>query len=107
MTRSRRVLVYLVLSGTAIAAFVAIRWAGQELTAPAPAAAAPATAAREATGPDVLIHVLLALLVVMLVSRCIAVVLGRLRQPPVMGEIIAGIMLGPSLLGRVSPEATA
>jgi Kef-type K+ transport system membrane component KefB len=38
-----------------------------------------------------------------------AMVGGRLaaliRQPPVIGEICAGIMLGPSLLGRVDPSA--
>ncbi len=36
-------------------------------------------------------------------------VLGRIckyfGQPPVIGEVIAGIMLGPSLLGAISPEA--
>ncbi len=37
--------------------------------------------------------------------------LGRLSrlvgQPPVIGEIVAGIVLGPSLLGAVSPPAYA
>lgn len=28
-----------------------------------------------------------------------------LRQPPVVGEIVAGILLGPTLLGRVDPAA--
>src|SRR5262249_26226399 len=28
-------------------------------------------------------------------------------QPPVIGEVIAGILLGPSLLGRLSPDAMA
>src|SRR5207253_10990068 len=27
-----------------------------------------------------------------------------LGQPPVIGEVVAGIMLGPSLLGRVAPD---
>jgi Kef-type K+ transport system membrane component KefB len=31
----------------------------------------------------------------------------RLRQPRVVGEILAGIVLGPSLLGLVAPEVTA
>ncbi|HZS41224.1 MAG TPA: cation:proton antiporter [Polyangia bacterium] len=31
---------------------------------------------------------------------------GQLRQPPVVGEILAGILLGPSLLGRVAPMAS-
>lgn len=29
---------------------------------------------------------------------------GRLGQPPVIGEVVAGIALGPSVLGRLSPE---
>jgi Kef-type K+ transport system membrane component KefB len=39
-----------------------------------------------------------------LVARVTAMVLVRLKQPPVIGEILAGIMLGPSLLGRLAPE---
>jgi len=31
----------------------------------------------------------------------------RIGQPPVMGEMMAGIMLGPSLLGLLLPEASA
>ena len=29
------------------------------------------------------------------------------RQPPVIGEVLSGILLGPSLLGAISPEAEA
>ena len=28
------------------------------------------------------------------------------RQPPVIGEVVAGILLGPSLLGRIAPESS-
>lgn len=31
----------------------------------------------------------------------------RIGQPPVLGELAAGILLGPTILGRVSPEAFA
>src|SRR5437879_3161498 len=31
----------------------------------------------------------------------------RFQQPQVIGEIVAGILLGPSLLGWVAPEAAA
>jgi Kef-type K+ transport system membrane component KefB len=31
----------------------------------------------------------------------------RLRQPKVIGEILAGVLLGPSILGRLAPEASA
>src|SRR5260370_36674115 len=28
---------------------------------------------------------------------------GRMRQPPVVGEILAGVLLGPSILGHLAP----
>jgi Kef-type K+ transport system membrane component KefB len=57
--------------------------------------------------PDVLPHVLLALLAVVLTSRLVSRAFAYLGQPPVMGEVVAGILLGPSLLGRVAPAASA
>jgi Kef-type K+ transport system membrane component KefB len=54
-----------------------------------------------------LLHVLLALVAVVAMARILGTVFRLFRQPPVIGEIIAGIMLGPSLLGRVAPEAYA
>ena len=38
-------------------------------------------------------------------SRLLAIVLRRLGQPLVIAEVLAGIALGPSLLGVISPEA--
>jgi len=43
--------------------------------------------------------------VIIVVSRLIAQLARRLGQPAVIAEVIAGIMLGPSLFGRLSPEA--
>ncbi|MFN0008948.1 MAG: cation:proton antiporter [Planctomycetota bacterium] len=54
---------------------------------------------------DVLAHVLIALVVIILVSRGLGSLFRRIGQPPVMGEILGGILLGPSLLGRVAPDA--
>src|SRR5262245_61598551 len=42
-------------------------------------------------------QVLVALAAVILVGRLFAVLLKRLGQPPVIGEVMAGIALGPSL----------
>jgi Kef-type K+ transport system membrane component KefB len=51
---------------------------------------------------------LLAQLVVILVAARVAGVLVRpLGQPPVIGEMIAGLALGPSVLGAVAPGALA
>jgi len=49
--------------------------------------------------------VLRALLVVTLASQALAAICKRLRQPPVIGEVIAGILLGPSLFGRFAAGA--
>jgi Kef-type K+ transport system membrane component KefB len=54
---------------------------------------------------DVFFHVLVALIVVILAARACGALFRYLGQPPVVGEVVAGIALGPSLLGRVSPAA--
>jgi Kef-type K+ transport system membrane component KefB len=55
----------------------------------------------------ILLHLLLALAAVIVVGRLFGRICRALNEPPVIGEVIAGIALGPSLLGRVSPEAYA
>jgi Kef-type K+ transport system membrane component KefB len=42
---------------------------------------------------------------ILLLSRAIALVTSSLGQPLVMAEMIAGILLGPSLLGQLAPHA--
>jgi Kef-type K+ transport system membrane component KefB len=44
------------------------------------------------------------LVVLMLVGRLMGEVLLRLRQPAVMGQLMAGLVLGPSLLGALFPD---
>ncbi|MFM2313296.1 MAG: hypothetical protein RLZZ04_2572 [Cyanobacteriota bacterium] len=51
--------------------------------------------------------VLIEILVVIALSRLMGQVCRFLKQPLVIGEIIAGIMLGPSLLGLVAPDLAA
>jgi Kef-type K+ transport system membrane component KefB len=45
--------------------------------------------------------------VVIAVSRLVAMLFQKFQQPKVMGEMFAGIMLGPSLLGWVFPHLSA
>jgi K+:H+ antiporter len=52
----------------------------------------------------VLPSLLLALAAVVLVGRLLAVLFRRAGQPPVIGEVVGGILLGPSFLGLLSPE---
>lgn len=40
-------------------------------------------------------------------GRVLGALLAKVRQPPVIGEVLAGIVLGPSLLGRLAPDVTA
>jgi len=72
------------------------------------AAAAPAAEKATATKQREFGHLLgaffLALGVVMLFARLMGAFVARLGQPRVMGEVTAGILLGPTALGVISPE---
>jgi Kef-type K+ transport system membrane component KefB len=59
------------------------------------------------TAADALAHVLLALAAVLVTGRLLGLLLRRLGQPPVLGEVVGGIVLGPSVLGAISPEGEA
>ena len=48
---------------------------------------------------------LLQLVVIVIASRLVGKLFLMMGQPRVMGEIVAGIILGPSLLGQLSPTA--
>ncbi|SJZ69117.1 Kef-type K+ transport system, membrane component KefB [Enhydrobacter aerosaccus] len=54
-----------------------------------------------------LILVLLEISIIIGLARVMGALFKRLNQPPVIGEIIAGIMLGPSLFGLVAPAEFA
>jgi len=45
----------------------------------------------------------LQLLIILLTARLFAELATRLRSPPVIGELLAGVVLGPSLLGLIQP----
>src|SRR5438552_10672455 len=48
--------------------------------------------------------VLLALAAVILVGRVLGALFARVGQPAVIGEVVGGILLGPSLIGRNASE---
>lgn len=100
------VVAYGALLAVGVALFTWIRVRGEALPhAPTPEGA---TGAKGGTHGFLLFHVLVGLAVVTLVARFVGGVFRRyLSQPPVMGEILAGILLGPSLLGWAWPEAQA
>jgi Kef-type K+ transport system membrane component KefB len=51
--------------------------------------------------------VLMALSVVLAAAHATGYIFERLRQPRLVGEILAGILLGPFVMGRIAPEAYA
>jgi len=43
------------------------------------------------------------LLIILLTARVFAEIASRMKSPPVIGELVAGVVLGPSLLGWMEP----
>lgn len=56
---------------------------------------------------DTVILVLIEVLIVIGLSRLVGLGCRWIKQPLVIGEIIAGIMLGPSLFGLIAPDLAA
>jgi K+:H+ antiporter len=88
---------YAVMLVAAALALAAILGTGASLDAPAPPL--PALAPRGVGHASVLVHVLGTLAAVIALGQGLAWVFARLGQPPVIGEVVAGILLGPSLIG--------
>ncbi|BCR07026.1 hypothetical protein DESUT3_40950 [Desulfuromonas versatilis] len=57
--------------------------------------------------PQEITTMFLALGVLLLSARLLGELARRFRQPTVLGEILAGILLGPTLLGTVAPGVSA
>jgi Kef-type K+ transport system membrane component KefB/nucleotide-binding universal stress UspA family protein len=92
--------------GVAVLAVVALNLllrAGDKLHAPQPrGGGAPAT--KEALDVHAAFwKLLLATVVIITLARVVGALFRRIGQPQVMGEIVAGILLGPSLFGEVAP----
>ena len=95
---------YSLLLGGAIGSFLLIQHFGQTLVAPAATDSTEVARGTNAHGVDVLVHVLATLATVIGLGNLLAWGLRRIHQPAVIGEVIAGILLGPSVLGAFSPE---
>jgi Kef-type K+ transport system membrane component KefB len=98
--RSRIALIYAASLGASIGVFFLIRSFGPSLvTTGLQEPVRPPTS----ENPGILLHVLLALVVVLAVARILGAMFRKLNQPQVMGEVVAGILLGPSFLGWLAP----
>lgn len=48
-------------------------------------------------------HILLALAALLVAAHTCAAIFRRFRQPPVIGEIVGGLLLGPTIFGNLAP----
>ncbi|MCY2964729.1 MAG: cation:proton antiporter [Planctomycetota bacterium] len=96
---------YLGLLIAGIVLFFLIRAFGAGLVAPATPVDARPVGTAMADHVDVARHVLATLAAVVFLGFVLARAFRYVGQPPVIGEVIAGILLGPSLLGAISPDA--
>jgi Kef-type K+ transport system membrane component KefB len=95
---------YVVMVVAGVGMFFLIRLVGEAWeTAGAPAVTAPAPTASANTLPQVL----LALVAIIASARVLGRLFALLGQPPVIGEVVAGICLGPSVFGALAPSASA
>lgn len=96
---------YLLLLIAAVALFQLIAHVGGGLTAPVAENPVEVGAGQFHASSKILLHTLLALVAVIVVGRLLGMVFRYVHQPPVIGEVLAGILLGPSLLGLISRDA--
>ena len=54
-----------------------------------------------------LFHLVLQIAVILVAARMVGFLFQKINQPQVMGEMVAGILLGPSLLGWLAPGVSA
>jgi Kef-type K+ transport system membrane component KefB len=98
---------YLLLIGIPLAALAAILRAGGGLHAPAAVAEAGRAAASGVPAMPRLGLLLAQIAAVVVAARGVGFLFRRIGQPQVVGEMAAGILLGPSFLGWVAPALSA
>jgi Kef-type K+ transport system membrane component KefB len=100
----RLIVGYALMIGISVGLFLLIRNYGESLKPVAAIDHPPAAAKAGMSSSDILRHVLFALATIIILGRGLGKLFTYIGQPRVIGEMVAGIMLGPSLLGRISPE---
>jgi K+:H+ antiporter len=103
MLRKQLIWAYALLVGMPLMILLGILKGGSSLTAPAVAQQALSSSAA-LPAPLNLIKLVLQIGVILVVSRIAGLLFKRIGQPQVIGEMVAGILLGPSLLGWVAPS---
>jgi len=106
LSRLKSTSAYLVMLAGSLGAFSLINQIGGQLSAPPPILhAGSAERMAPTAGGHALLHVLMSLVAIVVVARLVSAACRFIGQPPVIGEVVAGIMLGPSLIGRFAPSA--
>ncbi len=106
MFKNNLTLAYVLLVGLPLLALFGVLQSGNHLTAPAVAAAQRGAAINAAPAALNLVKLVLQIGVILLVSRLVGLLFRKIRQPQVIGEMFAGILLGPSLLGWAAPAVS-
>jgi Kef-type K+ transport system membrane component KefB len=119
--RSRTWLTYFIVLALFVAGMVVVLHAGAKLSAPAvpnlaqgAGSSAPASPTSSGIWQPLVEHLrapfavlLLQIIVIVAFARLVGALFRRLGQPSVIGEMLAGILLGPSLLGWTLPDLQA
>ena len=109
MPRRKLVFAYILLVGLPVLCLVGVLDAGRGLMAPAALAIAgrAADTGGHAVTPLALSKLVLQIGVILILARLAGFLFRKINQPQVVGEMAAGILLGPSLLGWASPGISA
>jgi Na+-translocating ferredoxin:NAD+ oxidoreductase RnfD subunit len=105
MTSQRSILHYTILVGLPLLGVIGVLELGKNTTASLPASEPQLILGTNPAAPLApnLVTLLLQVAAIVITARLVGVLFQRIGQPQVMGEIVAGIMLGPSFLGWVAP----
>jgi Kef-type K+ transport system membrane component KefB len=106
----KHLLSYSVLLVVSVAGLLVLLSFGARLQPPVSAGAEAAASTDLAAGlretlADPLSRLLLQIVVIVVAARLTGMLFRRMGQPAVIGEMVAGILLGPSLLGLLFPDA--
>lgn len=104
-SKARVAAAYVLMLVGAVLLFFVIRWYGETLVAPEPSEGAAVFGQhKDEQHGSALLQVLVALTAVVICGRVLGKLFAFVGQPPVIGEVVAGILLGPSLLGKELSE---
>src|SRR5258706_267019 len=107
MKLRKLIFAYLVLVGLPLLVLVVVLAAGGRLAAPHVPSGILGNHPYKVAENIPLILLVGQIAVILVVSRLVGHLFRKIRQPHVVGEMLAGIMLGPSLFGWIAPDLSA